>query len=604
MISVFFMILLISACFLAAVLNLALESRFRTLSMRVAATGAVVIGTVLYGYGYSQTLGLSLVAFLRALLAVCRMFGGINDLASIQDAPLFESPAVISIFWLGHFLAFYLTASAAIATLGARMLRNLRLKLLRRGPLTLIYGVNEDSLAYGRSHTLKNHRPLLFVSQEATLEQENEIKNMGAVLERSPEALSPSVSFLRSVGMMRKNRTIRLAALQESAGANLSYAGQLAKAMESAGISPSQANLIIRGASEQAEALQAHDGQGYGSVLAFNDYELTARLLVRENPPCNTISFDENGKAQDDYQAVIIGFGRMGEAVLSQLVRNGQFYGSHFRADIFDPLPQNGHYHGSPLLSEYDIRFHKASGKSDEFYAFLEERGTAVKTIVLCSGSPAENQEIVRELTGWYESLDTAPVILQAAKSSRLYESSILDISRIDAMAMEINQIYNADNGRTAQENWKSCDYFSRQSCRASADFYPAVLKACGRTEADVLAGSWPPEGKMLENLSITEHLRWCAFHYTCGYRTMSPEVYASRSALYRQKADASGHTSFQIRKDAARKLHACLIPWEELDGLSAREYAATGKTVDFKQADTNNILVMDKVITACRKEK
>ena len=28
----------------------------------------------------------------------------------------------------------------------------------------------------------------------------------------------------------------------------------------------------------------------------------------------------------------------------------------------------------------------------------------------------------------------------------------------------------------------------------------------------------WPPEGELLENLSRTEHLRWCAFHSVMGY--------------------------------------------------------------------------------------
>ena len=615
MITIIAMILIISSCFLAAVLNLALESRVRSLTMRIAAIGAVVIGTALYGYGYSVAQGFSAVSILRALLAVCRMFGGVNDLPSVEAAPLFASPVIISLFWFGHFLAFYLTASAAIATLGARMLRNIRLRLLQRGPLSVVFGVNDEALAYGRFRSAKTHRPVLFVCAEATLDQENKIKSTGAVLETSPDALSPDISFLRRVGMLRgrsgrffpflkrKRRTLELAALQDDPQANLEYATRLSGALEKAGIAPSQTSLLIRGAAEKAEALQAKGNAGFGTVLAFDDAELTARLLIRENPPCNTIAFDENGKAAEDYHAVIVGFGRMGQAVLMQLVKNGQFHGSHFRVDVFDPSPQNGFLHGSPILARYDICFHKTGAKSDEFYQFLEERGDAVKTIVLCAGNPLENREIENDLAGWYENREKMPALLKAARSSSLYESGILDIGRVDAMAREINQVYCSGNGKNALENWESCDYFSRQSCRASADFFPAILKASGRTEDEVLNGAWPPSGEMMKNLGITEHLRWCAFHYVSGYRTMPPEVYEERAEIYRNELAGLGHSSLQVRKDSAKKLHACLIPWEELDALSARESSITGKHVDFKAADCNNILVMDKVLAACRRK-
>ena len=130
-------IAILGICFLAAVLNLALNSRLQRLITRTSIIIALVIGIILYGYGFGWCLGLSLTTLIRALMAVCRMVGGINDFGTIQAAPLFRYPVVVALFWLAHFLAFYATASAAIAALGERLLRDIRVFLLRKGPLLL-----------------------------------------------------------------------------------------------------------------------------------------------------------------------------------------------------------------------------------------------------------------------------------------------------------------------------------------------------------------------------------------------------------------------------------------------------------------------------------
>ena len=160
------MILIVAACFVADVLNLAIDSRFRRRLTRFTLVTAGIIGSVFYGYGYGWTLGLSIPSVIRALMALCRMFGGINDLASIQAAPIFQLPVALSVFWLGHFLAFYVMASATITALGERLLRQLRVRMLRRGPLLVIYGINARSVGYGRRMAREKHRSVVFIDQE------------------------------------------------------------------------------------------------------------------------------------------------------------------------------------------------------------------------------------------------------------------------------------------------------------------------------------------------------------------------------------------------------------------------------------------------------
>lgn len=604
------MIAALPICFVAAVLNLALETRFRQRVTRAALILALLIGAFFYGYGYAQCVGLSLTSLIRALLALCRMFGGVNDLGSVQSAPIFRYPAALTVFWLGHFLAFYVTASATIAALGQRLLRRIRATLLRKGPLLLIYGVNPRSVAYGRRMAREKRRSVVFVDQDYSAALEGAIAAFGGVVEKDADALAANPRFLRQLNMKPGSRRLELAALHLDSRKNLNYARSLLDALTSRGIRPEQTRLLAAGVGEEVASLQALGGDGYGSVYAFDDHDLTARMIIRDHPPCEQIAFAPDGKAAEDFHAVILGFGRMGRSVLNYLVMNGQFYGSHFRADIFDPGAQNGFLHDHPMARAYDIRFHPADGTADAFYDFLEKHRRDIRMIVLCTGSREKNHEIAEDLANWFPWDEKMPLIVHATRenyfwldenrrelqSPDFFDSDGMNLEQLDAMAMQLHHMYcqAAGGGRTAAEDWRHCDYYDRQSNRACVDFYPAALRAAGKTAEQALSGDWPPPADVLENLSVTEHLRWCAFQYAMGYAKMPDEIWQARAARYKDEKPG-----FRVSKDPQKRLQACLIPWDALDELSARENAVTGGSVDYKQMDRNNVLMLSRVLSA-----
>lgn len=607
-------IIITAACFFAAVLNLAAENRFRNRIMGAFTAISIFVGIFFYGYGFACKFGATPVAVVRALLAVCRMFGGVNDLGTIEAAPLFAYSGSIAVFWTVHFMAFYVTASAAIATIGGKVLRRIRVTLLRRGTLLIIYGINANAVEYGQRQIRDRKRSVVFVGQgDGTLE--SDINAMGGVLEKNGE--QPDCMLLKKLGIRPGRRSIEIAALHEDEFKNYAFARTLMKAMEEIRVLPEQTSLLVQGVDEaSAGKWMAADGRyGYGSILAFDEYELAARLMMQTLPPCETIQFDEYGRAKQDFEVLMIGFGKMGRAVLNALVMNGQFCGSTFRADIFDASAQNGILHDHEILRRYDVHFHAENGKSDGFYAFLNAHKDAVRYIVVCTGAERENREIARDIREWLQKRGAVPSIVQCTSKGlvfsyaegketshqSIYGSSALDIGRIDRMAMAINQAYCKDSGKTPRENWKQCDYFSRMSSRASADFYPAMLKAAGKTAEQIMDGKWTPSEEMLENLAITEHLRWCAFHFVMGFRPMNEQEYARRISQYQMDIRETGASRLRIGKDMENRKHACLIPWEDLDELSARENAVTGGYVDYKQMDRNNILALPDILRAMK---
>ena len=114
--------------------------------------------------------------------------------------------------------------------------------------------------------------------------------------------------------------------------------------------------------------------------------------------------------------------------------------------------------------------------------------------------------------------------------------------------------------------------------------------KQCAEYMAKIMEKEITDE--MLENLAKSEHHRWCAFHYSMGYSSMSDEVKNKRAKMYEQDK------SVRITKDTVNKLHACLIPWDDLDELSDYENALTGRNVDYKQSDRDNIITVMKILT------
>ena len=84
---------------------------------------------------------------------------------------------------------------------------------------------------------------------------------------------------------------------------------------------------------------------------------------------------------------------------------------------------------------------------------------------------------------------------------------------------------------------------------------------------------------------------------YAMGYSAMTEAEFDYRAEEYSAEKKRTGHSSVRIAKDAENRRHACLVPWEELDALSAKENAVTGGHVDYKNMDLVNVLAVPKLL-------
>ena len=610
-------VILSAALLLAMILNLALKPSFSARLTACCISFAVISGVVFYGAGYWETTGDLPQTVLRTVLTVFRMFLGVNELGAISSTTLVSTGPGLALFWLGHLLALYSVTTAAMSTLGAELLRQLRALLSRKGDLTLIYGVNEDSVALGKECLAAKNGAVVFVAENASSEVTHDLNKMGMSVLTGPDAVASETKILRRLHVGARKLTVY--ALDRADDKNLYYALRLKDALEKKGVPAKNTRVTLPGAEDIIGSMLqvSEESYGFGYVNVFDRSMLAARAVIRTVPPWDCVSFGPDGRALEDFECVIAGFGSHGQAVLKQLAMNAQFAGSHFRAVIFSPNYEKeaGYLRTDcpELLRRYEISGFAFDARSVDFYRYIESRLASLKLIVLATGDEELNREISDNLMLFLKRRGAEKIcVVRCGKTgvryqervgspiltTNIYTRAFLSAEDADRSAILLNAIYDG-SARSDWEKWLSCDSFSKMSSRASADFAPAFLRASGSSREELLAGNWRPSDELLQNLGETEHLRWNAFHFAMGYRPISEEEFAENAANWLKCREEGRPCGVKIAKNSEARTHACLVDWKELKAVSERESAVTGRKVDYQQLDINNVLALPKLLRA-----
>jgi len=611
-------LILSALVFFAMILGLVLKPAAARRLSAVFMTIAVVGGLIIYGIGYAEALEGSLaLTVIRTPMTVIRMFIGVNDLDTIKNTTPVSTQAGLIVFWVVHLMAFYSMASAAMYTIGAGLLRYLRFMLARHGDLTLIYGINEKSVTLGRECVSAGKTSVVFIAESADEATVNDLNTAGMSVLTGNAAVRSEKPVIRKLRIRKRKLTVY--ALDQAEDENLFYALRLKDALEKAGVPAKNTQITLPGAEDiLAPMLQVSEERyGFGYVNVFDSADLAARALIRTCPPWRFMHFDAEGRATEDFDCVVAGFGRHGQAALKKLVMNGQFAGSTFHAAVFSPNVENesGFLEAdSPeLLRQYDIRRIAADARSSMFYDHIRSHLGSLKMIVICTGDEVMNREISDNLMLYLRRNHAERIcVVQCDDSGVRYQETVgkpiirteicsldyLSAKEADRLAILLNSTYDSSD-RSDWEKWMACDSFGKMSSRASADFLPAFIRISGSSREEILTGNWNPERGLQQVLGETEHLRWCAFHYAMGYVLMSRmEFEANMEAFSRLKTEGK-QPKFRISKNPEERKHACLIPWEDLDTLSEEENRVTGRNVDYKQIDINNVLALPKLLRA-----
>jgi len=590
------------------------------LSKKLIATAgiiSVVCGLIFYGICFASICDSLILAILKTCQAVCLLFVGESSKDAIADAPMMQYLIVQIFFSILSFLGIFTTAGAAVSAIGANFLRKIRVYLQQNRDVAVIQPLNPKTLEFTRKLVAKKKVMVVFADENPDASCTDAAQELGCVIRSDDDAISGSENFLRSIGIGKTSRKLALYVLSDDRFANRRYACKLTESLCKRNVDPRLTSLtIFANEGDIHNSITSQDGTySFGSILCISQEQMAARMLMHKAPLWETISFDENGRATEDFHALVVGSGNVGQAVIKQIVMNGQFAGSHFALTIFDPkfpaVTGQLHHESRQIFQQYDIRAYNEDARSCRMFDFLEEELHKLKYIVVCTGNDSVNREVARQLSRFLTAAGSSlPIYICSSRGLQritatditrwdIFTPQVLCSDDMDKLAMLLNHSY-CGNDKTPRENWDDCDYFSRMSSRASADYAPAFLKMAGLPADAIPEEDWYTP-QQLENMAISEHERWCAFHFCMGFRAMTEEEYAQRCHIYKEEKAKNPASRYRIGKDVAKRIHSCLIPWEELDNLSARENAVTGGSVDYKQMDRNNVLTLPALLKSAK---
>lgn len=596
-------IFLSAGVFLALITWLTIDTdhveKWTGVAFSVAIAGGLFIYGTINAVKFRHT---PLIAVLRTVVNVGQMFGNAGDNGHDKFMEIVGYGTFTSLFyWFVHFFAYYSVVSAVVMLIGKDAVRSLRTWLLRIHDIELIFGVDENTVKLGEFLSKRKHVSLVFVGEGVA--SENSMHKIGALWYADEDAVSPNREFLKRLSIKKGRGKIRISALSADEEANYSYSVKMLRCLKEIGVRSSQTELVMFGREAmigtEMQALGEH--YGYGTVRVFDRAELSARIMLCKYPISDTISFDKDARATRDVNILMIGFGRIGQELLRKLIAGGQFEGSRFHISVFDPeySRRDGFFRAKypELLEEYDVCFEPYDGRSTRVADYVRHNADHLTGLIVAVGNENVGHEISYGFLDILSSCNRDIPVYQCYKNSvvrnklheesistSVYDPEILYGGSLDALAVEINHFYHGDD-KCAKEQWQRCDYFSRMSCRASADYLSGLLKSAEISEPEELVG------ERLENLAKSEHHRWCAFHYSMGYSCMNEKTLHIREEQYHRD------NSIRITKDASNRLHACLIPWDDLDALSDYENAITGNHLDYKQMDRDNVIAVCRLL-------
>ena len=291
----------------------------------------------------------------------------------------------------------------------------------------------------------------------------------------------------------------------------------------------------------------------------FCPEETAARLFWKR-----CFLYGESQACGHKMKIVFIGFGRLGQELLTSALQNNLFFpGQHIEYHIFGSSDGFENIHSQLSGISDPVHFH-----SEPWHREIELLEEAGAVIVL---EQNEQLQLLRELLLALQRREIHVFAADPAGAELLADSGRLDIfpwiqeagrlenilgDKLYLRAKSINLRYAClysgaeDSPEERKKQWQALDSFTRYSNISAADYHEMrlrILEAEGLGQEEALAGDW------LEKLAELEHIRWCRYHQLNNWRYGVPE---------------NGKN-----KDKARRIHRDLVPYGSLsDGEKEKD--------------------------------
>ena len=284
--------------------------------------------------------------------------------------------------------------------------------------------------------------------------------------------------------------------------------------------------------------------------------EVGARLFWRRSEMVRQY-MEKNGSSGDkNLHIVIIGFGRLGEELLTWGLQSNLFSPDQkLRYDIFGDAGEYLSLHHELASIEDSVAFHDTPWsrsldilkdadrilvvEQTDQLALVQHLLFAVtgKTLDVFAADPEdlaliENQDMLR-IFDWKG---------EALRPENLFDE--VTLRRAKAINLRYAHTYSevAETPENAELEWQKLNAFTRYSNISAADYHEIRLQQLALWGEDADPDTIGPEH--LEILSELEHIRWCRFHYLNNWRYGEPVNGKAKNTAARTHSDLVPYSS------------------------------------------------------------
>jgi hypothetical protein len=332
-------------------------------------------------------------------------------------------------------------------------------------------------------------------------------------------------------------------------------------------------------------------------IHQHNQSTIAATQLVTVNLPIDWLLQipqavnTQTAMVNKDFTVMFIGFGMIGNAALRKFFEQGQFIGSQFKAIVVDQnmSAQKGRFiHRYPGIMDTlqdNIEFHEMKIGGVEFYELLKKNSSVVDYYVVGLGSDELNVQIAHDIkhvmnttdsrykifvqvinNNYYRSLNVSgdTTIQVFGRDCDVFTESIILKRNMEKMARKIHGAYAENAPDYKRDSWDDLSKLTQESNISVAEHIHTKLRLVGYSIEDIKQfENYEQFEKSLgeirmQNLAKTEHLRWNAFHFVNGWKKWDLKDIPKEYILNKSN------------KNEERKLHACLVSWDELVDVSS----------------------------------
>ncbi|WP_226670862.1 NAD-binding protein [Metabacillus litoralis] len=492
--------------------------------------------------------------------------------------------------------------------------QTLRLWLMtNKGNHYVILGLNQQSYTFA-ANLLKNKNNVLII-QEQSFSLENDLKQQGAVLIQGDLLSSTS---LRKAAIHKAKYIVTLHQ-EDTYNLNIVKAVHHYFEQEKLRLKKRRITFYVQQNHSQTERLFT---QLEKKVLTESSkitlhlhpisiHELIARQLFDQHP---IYKHHEEKALQLDsspFHLLIIGFGLTGQQIALQAIQRSHFYHKQPLAmtivDFQAKTISQSWKESYPRLNEMaNIQFIERDVEAEDIGKLVEDQHLPISSIYISLDN--DEKDILQGMrlhqrfkqipiylklqqdqyfAKWLHEEEAFHHVYQFGALEDVLTEEIVIQEQLDRMAKLAHAMYEEKTANS--KAWDELSHFEKQSNRALMNHYETKLFLLGYEAHEQIPDkeSVPKDTfttdmqTKLEQLSIVEHKRWNAFHFSKGWDVYNVEYVTKTN-----------------HKDPENKLHACLVDWDELDTISSI------REINFKQYDRDTILQlyeitekMDKVL-------